>query len=537
MTSRLQQKLCTADEAAALIPDGATLASGGFVGAGHAEAVTGAIERRFLARQGPRGLTLVYAAGQGDGKTRGLNHLAHEGLTRRVIGGHWALAPRMGKLAVDGKIEAFNFPQGVVCQLFRDIAAGRPGCITHIGLGTYIDPDHQSGCINERAAALIANGPKLVERIELGGKPWLWYKSFPIHVGLIRGTAADPLGNLVLDDEVLIGEVLAIAQAVHNSAKTPATPTDGAPHGHAGPPAHGLVIAQVKRLLDKPANPQQVRVPGVLIDRIVLADDADHEQTFAESFNPAYCSASAGHETSPAPLPLDERRIIAARACDELPPGAIANLGIGMPEGVARIAAERGLLDTFTLTVESGPIGGMPAGGLSFGASVHPHAIVDQPAQFDFYDGRGLDFAALGAAQIDAVGNVNVSKFGPRVAGVGGFVNISQTARRLVFCGTFTTGGLEVAVENGRLRIAREGSVRKFVGCVEQLSFSALRSREIGQEVLYVTERAVFRLVKGGIELIEVAPGIDLERDILAQMSFRPIVRSVRDMPKHVFTA
>ncbi len=535
MKSRLQQLLCTADEAVALIPDGATVASGGFVGACHPEALSAAIERRFLSQHHPRDLTLVYAAGQGDRKQRGLNHFGHEGLIRRAIGGHWGLAPKLGQLAAEGKLEAFNFPQGVVCQLFRDIAAGRPGCITHIGLGTYIDPDQQSGCLNDLAARLVADGSKLVERIKLGGKTWLWYKSFPIHVGLIRGTAADPLGNLVLDEEALVGEVLAIAQAVHNSAGISNKSPDGTPHGHAGLPARGLVIAQVRRLLDKPAPPHQVRVPGVLIDRIVLADENDHEQTFAETFNPAYCSAVAGHVVTPDPLPLDERRIIAARACDELPPGAIANLGIGMPEGVSRIAAERGLLHTFTLTVESGPIGGMPAGGLSFGASVHPHAIIDQPAQFDFYDGRGLDFAALGAAQIDSVGNVNVSKFGPHVTGVGGFVNISQTARRLVFCGTFTTGGLEVVVENHQLRIVREGKVRKFVDRVEQLSFSALRSREIGQEVIYVTERAVFRLTGNGIELIEVAPGIDLDRDIFGQMSFRPIVHNIRDMPKHVF--
>lgn len=506
-------KLCTAQEAVALIADGATVASGGFVGAGHPEALTAALEQRFLTTGSPRNLTLVYAAGQGDGKTRGLNHLAHEGLLRRAIGGHWGLAPRLGKLAIEEKIEALNFPQGVMCQLFRDIAAGRPGCITHIGLDTYIDPLHKGGCLNQRSAAIQ---PPPVERIELGGKTWLWYKAFPIQVSLIRATAADICGNLVMDEEAFFGEALPLAQAAHNSG--------------------GIVIAQVKSLLNKPAPPQQVRVPGILVDRIVVAGDGEHEQTFAEAFNPAYCGDAHGCAAPPRPpLPQDERRIIAARACDELPHGAIANLGIGMPEGIARIAAERGLLDSFTLTVESGPIGGMPAGGLSFGASVHPQAIIDQPAQFDFYDGRGLDFAALGAAQIDAAGNVNVSKFGPRVAGVGGFVNITQTAKRLVFCGTFTAGNLEVAVERGRLRIVREGEVRKFVAQVEQLSFSARRSKQIGQEVLYVTERAVFRLIDQGLELIELAPGIDLESQVLGQMAFKPIVRQVREMAAYLF--
>jgi propionate CoA-transferase len=281
-----------------------------------------------------------------------------------------------------------------------------------------------------------------------------------------------------------------------------------------------------------------VRVPGVLIDHVVVADEAEHPQTFGDPFNEAFCSPSSTVETdcsSIAPLPLDERKIIATRALAELPEGAIANLGIGMPEGIARVAAERGLLNHFTLTVESGPIGGMPAGGLSFGASVHPHAIVDQPSQFDFYDGRGLDFAALGAAQIDADGNVNVSRFGSRLAGVGGFVNITQNAKRLVFCGTFTAGGLQVAVEDGKLRIVQEGKVRKFIEQVEQVSFAATRARKREQPVLYVTERAVFQLAAGGIKLIEVAPGIDIDRDVLAHMAFKPIVGNVKPMPANAF--
>lgn len=505
-TMTCKEKLCTADEAIAKIGDATTVACGGFVGSGHPEALTAALEQRFVKTSSPRDLTIIYAAGQGDGKTRGLNHLAHEGLLRRIVGGHWGLCPKLGQLAIENKLEAYNFPQGVVCQLFRDIAAGRPGCITHIGLGTFIDPINAGGRLNSRSTEA------LVERVEIGGKTWLWYKAMPIHVGLIRATAADPHGNLVMDDEALIGDVLAIAQAAHNS--------------------RGIVIAQVRRLLDKPANPQRVRVPGILVDHIVIADAAHHEQTFAEAFNPAYVlPPDDGGDFQVETLPMDERRLIAGRACDLLRPGDIANLGIGMPEGIARIAGERGLLRKFTLTVESGPIGGMPAGGLSFGASTHPQAIVDQPAQFDFYDGRALDFAALGAAQIDARGNVNVSKFGPRVAGVGGFVNITQTAKRLVFCGTFTAGGLEIAVEGGKLRIVAEGKIRKFVREVEHLSFSGDRAREIGQEVIYVTERAVFRLTAEGVELIEVAPGIDLDTQVLALMEFRPIIKDIRPMP------
>ncbi len=508
----IDHRLCSADEAAKLIGNQVTVASGGFVGAAHPEALTAALERRFLETGEPRELTLVYAAGQGDGQNRGLNHLAHEGLVRRVIGGHWGLVPGMGRLALENKIEAYNFPQGVICQLFRDIAAGRPGCITHVGLDTFVDPLHDGGQLNLRTTE------PLVERIELRQQPWLFYRAFPIDVALIRATEADLAGNLSMSEEAIIGEVLAMAQAAHNSG--------------------GIVLAQVKRITQTSLPPQCVAVPGILVDHLIISAEDEHDQTFAEHMNATYCSPLGPLEDAVPDgqrMPLSARRIIAARACDELCPGDIANLGIGMPEGVARIAAERGLLQSVTLTVESGPIGGLPAGGLSFGASAFPEAIVDQPAQFDFYDGGGLDYAALGAAQIDQHGNINVSKFGKVLAGIGGFVNISQNARRVVFCGTMTSGGLEICVTDGRLVILQEGRACKFLQQVDQVSFSGERAARTGQDVLIVTERAVFRLTPAGLELTEVAPGIDLQSQVLDLMQFRPVIREIRPMRPELF--
>jgi propionate CoA-transferase len=503
--------ICSSDAAVQLIQDNDTVVCGGFVGAAHPESLTAALERRFLSERNPKGLTLVYAAGQGDGKSRGLNHLAHAGLIKRVIGGHWGLVPGLGRLAIENQIEAYNFPQGVICQLMRDIAAGRPGCITHVGLGTFIDPEHEGGKLNARTTE------PMVQRVELGGRTWLFYQAFPINVGLIRATTADPFGNLSMEQEAIIGEVLAIAQAARNSG--------------------GIVLAQVKRLSDQPTAPQSVAVPGMLVDRIIVAGEGEHDQTFAEPTNEAHYTARPTDEDC-APvetMPMTHRRVIAARACDELRRGDVANLGIGMPEGVARIAAERGMLQEVTLTVESGPIGGMPSGGLSFGASVHPQAIVDQAAQFDFYDGGGLDFSALGAAQVDRHGNVNVSKFGARLAGVGGFVNISQNAKRLIFCGTMTSDGLVTRIERGQLVIEKEGRTKKFVQEVDQVSFSGVLAAQSRRSILFVTERAVFRLTSEGLKLIEIAPGIDLQKQVLDVMEFRPVIGEIKPMAAHLF--
>ncbi|MDQ3624157.1 MAG: malonate decarboxylase subunit alpha, partial [Verrucomicrobiota bacterium] len=457
---RAAARIASPGEAVAAISDGATIAVSGFVGAGHPELLTDALEKRFLATGGPRDLTLIYAAGQGDRGARGLNHLAHAGLLKRVIGGHWNLAPKLGRLALQNEIEAYNFPQGVVCVLLREIAAKRPGVITKIGLNTFIDPQFGGGRLNARTTE------PLIERLTLDGEAWLRYKAMPIHAGLIRATSADGRGNLTMEREGLIGEVLPIAQAAKN-------------HG-------GIVIAQVERIVDRIADPKSVRVPGILVDYIVVAGGGHHAQTFGEEFNEAFATTASGAISLPA-LPFSERMIIGRRALMEIREGDIVNLGIGLPEAVAAAAAETGRLQEFTLTLESGPIGGVPASGLSFGCSHYPEAIIDQPAQFDFYDGGGVDIAVLGAVEVDAEGSVNVSTLPGCFAGVGGFVNISQSAKRVVFCCTFTAGDLAVEVLDGKLRILREGRHRKFVMRVPQVSFHGPSALARGQQVLYVT--------------------------------------------------
>ncbi|TAK76072.1 MAG: acyl CoA:acetate/3-ketoacid CoA transferase, partial [Gammaproteobacteria bacterium] len=482
--------IISAAQAAKLVESGWTITTGGFGSCGHPEALTRALKERFFEMGSPRDLSLVFAAGQGDKGERGLNQLAYKGLLRKVIGGYWALTPRLGKMAQQGLIEAYNWPQGVISHLFRAIAGGKPGVITPIGLDTFIDPRHGGGKLNGQTH------DDLIEVISLHGKEQLFYPSFPIHCAFLRGTIADEEGNVSMESEASFQDNLAQAQAVRNSG--------------------GIVIVQVLKVVPSGSLPaHDIRIPGILVDYLVVVEENDHWQTYGERFNSLFTgSGQVIKQNDEKPVCLNAKKIIARRAYLETLKykNAVINLGIGTPEYISRVAIEEGK-SNFTLTVESGAIGGYPAGSLSFGASINPRAILEQSAQFDFYDGGGIDIAFLGFGEVDRNGNVNVNKLGKKINGIGGFINISQSSQHLIFCGTFTANGLEIICNNGELKIAREGAIRKFVDKVRQINFNA-RCRYVQKKhVTYITERAVFELIEGKITLTEIAPGIDLEKD------------------------
>lgn len=503
-------KVVSLEDAVAVISDNDTICVSGFVGIGTPEALVRGLAERFAEQQEPKDISLLFAAAPGDGKDRGLNRLAQQGLVKRAIGGHWSLVPKLGKMAVENQIAAYNLPLGCISQLYREIAGGKPGMFSKVGLNTFVDPRQLGGAIND------ASTEHLVELKNLDGEEWLFYKSIPIDVAFIRGTTADRLGNITMEREALTLDMLSIAQAAKNSG--------------------GLVIAQVERLAAAGSmNPREVIVPANLVDCVVVAEPEDHRQTYDTQYSHAFTGRMKGVVDELPPMPFSDRKIIARRAAMELPINGVVNLGIGMPEGVGTVANEENILDHITLTTEAGVLGGVPQSGLDFGAAINADAVIQTNQQFDFYDGGGLDMACLGMAEVDQHGNVNVSRFKDRFAGAGGFINISQNARKLVFVGTFTARGLRVECADSKLSIACEGSMPKFIENVEQITFNGQYAAQKGQDVQYVTERCVFRLTTEGLELSEVAPGIDIERDILAHMAFKPIVRNPKLMKSELF--
>lgn len=507
----MQNKVITADEAIALISDNDVLTTTGFVQSCIPEALHAALERRFVETKAPRDLTLIMTAGAGDSKGLGTGRLHHEGLLRRVIAGNFGRMPKVAKAAQDNKILGYNLPQGVISQLYRACAAGQPGLFSKVGLQTYVDPRLGGGRVNE------VTTEDIVKVVEVEGEDWLFYKSTPINVAFIRGTSADPAGNISMEKECLLLDNLAQAMAAHNNG--------------------GIVIAQVERIVEHGSiRPKDVKVPGILVDCVVVAEPAElHRMNYGTVYDPSLAGEIRVPSEGMAKMHLDERKIIARRAAFELPPNGVINLGVGAPDGVAAVANEEKVTPYITMTTEAGAVGGVLASGSSFGSAANAHSVIDQNQMFDFYDGGGLDMTCLGMAECDQHGNVNTSRFGGRLNGCGGFINISQNARAVVFAGTFMAGGLEIKIEDGKLKIVKEGRSRKFVSAVEQITFSGAFAQSRTQPVIYVTERCVFELTPVGLELIEVAPGVDIESDIIANMDFRPIINKPMPMDPRIF--
>ena len=506
----MRNKFISAEQAAAMVSDGATLGTiGGGGGLVEADALLAAIEARFLDTGHPQGLRVVHSLGIGDRDRRGLNRLAYEGLVSRVIGGHWIWSPRMQALARDEKIEAYILPGGVTAQLMREIGAGRPGLITHVGLGTFVDPRQDGGRMNQSAQ------DELVELIEIDGQTLLRYKPFPIDVAVLRGSFADPDGNISIDQEAANLEIFAMALAAHNSG--------------------GKVLFQVRTAVERGDLPaRSVRIPGALVDAVVVVPD--QPQSHAFFYDPTVSGERRGILPPDPPRPFTIREIVARRAAAELFEGAVINYGFGMPDAIPKLVAARGETDHYYQTIEHGTYGGSLMEGVLFGFAQNPSCMIDSPSQFDFYGGGGLDIAFLGFGEVDAQGNVNVSRLGGVTVGPGGFIDIAQNARKVVFCGAFEAKGAKFNLGNGQLHIQRYGDVPKLVDQVGQITFSGEQALASGQQVLYITERAVFELIVQGLCLREIAPGIDLQQDVLARIGFRPVLpETVAQMPTHCF--
>lgn len=518
----MSKKVMEAERAVELVKDGDTISICSIAAGLTPDKVMRALGRRYSETGAPRALTMVFPVAVGDGnETKGMEHLAHEGMLKRLIGGSFTIAsstaepPMIYKMMVENKVEAYNFPMGVLMQLHREIAAKRPGLVTEVGLGTYVDPRQEGGRMNE------VTPPELVELIELKGKEYLFFPSFPIDVALIRGTTADENGNITMEHEYSLSTVLQLAMAAHNSG--------------------GKVIAQVKRVcVEGSLNPQLVKVPGVYVDAIVI--DENQKVTTGLDYDPG---SSGELKLSWDSLKLESlnamRRFMLRRILTELKGGNVVNLGYGITAYLPQIALEEGVLDQLTFTTEHGCYGGFPYTALQFGGAFNAEALLESTSQFDFIDGGGPDVVCLSFAELDREGNVNVTKLKDLphvVAGAGGFIDLIQNARKIVFCGTVTAGGLRVEVKESGVKIEKEGRFKKIVDRVQQITFNGKMAREKSQEVIYVTERGVFGLESDGVMLKEIAPGIDLKRDILSQVGFElKVADNLKEMDKGLFSS
>lgn len=500
-------KIVQPREAVQFIKNNDTVAIGGG-GAGHAvpDDIMKALGKYYAETGNPKELTVIHPCGIGDNDSRGLNHLAHEGLIHVDIGGFWGNSPKLVDLARKNKLKGYNLPQGVLSHLMRAIAAGKPGVITHVGLNTFVDPRVEGGKINEITTEDI------VEVVEISGKEYLFYKSFPIDVAIIRGTSVDVEGNLTMEEEVGFFAMLSIAQAAKVNG--------------------GIVICQVKKINEGHCNPGAVKVPGAFIDYVVLVPE--QEMTYLSPFDSSLVKRTLPFEYEESKLE-GIKRIITRRASLEIKKGQFVNVGYGMSDGVPIVAQQEDIQNQITFMIEQGAIAGIPTTGLNFGAMSNPSAILDDGYQFDFFQGGGLDIAFLGFAQVDQFGNINSSRFGNVITGSGGSIDISQNAKKVVYCGSFAVKSEQNVNENG-LKISNPGKFKKFVKQVQQISFSGKFALEKNLEVLYVTERAVFKLIPKGLELIEIAPGIDLQKDILEMMEFSPVISpNLKTIPQKVF--
>lgn len=505
-------KLISQEEAANLVKDGDTIFTSSFGMNAFPEEFALTLEKRFLETGKPQGITYYNAAASGNFAEKGVAHLAHEGLLKRIVTGHFgAGGPALQKLIAENLIEAYNFPQGVLAQIPKYVASRKPAYITKVGLGTFIDPRLEGGKANAKTQE------DLIDLINIYGEEYMMYKLPKVDVAVIRGTYADENGNIVLNDESILTDPIAVATAAKSSG--------------------GIVIAEVRTIVKAGTlKPKDVKVPGLMVDYVVIASPENHKQTSGTTFNPALSGDIKIPMHSMPKMPLTERKIIARRASMELVPHAIVNVGVGIPDGVPTIANEEGVSHELNFGTEAGVIGGTPGQGLDFGSSYNAEAIIEHPQQFDFYDGGGIDVTFLGLGESDYLGNVNVSKLGGKPVGVGGFVNITQNAKKVVFCGTFTAAGLKEEIIDGKLIILQEGKAKKFKNKIDQISFSGAISTKNKQPVLYVTERAVFELIDGKLTLTEIAPGIELEKDILNQMEFKPeIAADLKEMDLSMF--